>query len=87
MTKVLWPGNEQWGGTEYSQVTGQTYETQAHWSFADMDPVTGRALRRATRRQLGVRLERGVMLEGLVTSTCVSPTKTYAGGTGYGCTL
>lgn len=84
-------GNQKWGGVEYEQVSGfDTSNTAALYrSFADMDPITGRALRKLTRKQLLIRLERGPLLENLVSSEgrCVAPTKAYARGSGYGCSL
>jgi hypothetical protein len=80
-------GNEVWGGLEYTFVTGTVRRKEGQRTYADYDPVTGKAIRQAVRQQFTLRVEAGPLFANAFSSQqrCVVPTKSYARGTGYGC--
>jgi len=45
-------GNELWGGTEYSMVSGYSADQYSQRTYIDYDPVTGFAMRNAIRIQV-----------------------------------
>ena len=47
-------GNKEWGGIEFNLVTGTSPAKETHRTYADYDPVTGRALRNAIRQQVAL---------------------------------
>lgn len=47
-------GNDMWGGSEYSFVSGTVQNQYAQRTFVDYDPVTGRAMRQAVRQQVSL---------------------------------
>lgn len=67
---------------DWNQVSGTDPDDTAHRSFADVDPVTGRSLRRALRTQINLRLERSsfaplIMSNKARVPTCDPPTKDF----------
>lgn len=50
-------GNLLWGGIEYTFVSGTTQNRYSQRTFIDYDPVTGKAIRSATRQQVSVARE------------------------------
>ncbi|RYH18501.1 hypothetical protein EON65_27145 [archaeon] len=80
-------GNLLWGGVEYTLIQGTEQNEYAQRSFADYDPVTGRAIRSALRQQVSIRNEANAMFQNLFSSQsrCSPPTKASAKSTGYGC--
>ena len=80
-------GNEDWGGLEFGHVAGYSPYRLAHRTFLDYDPVSGQSIIQALRHQLHVRVERNALFLNAFSSQerCVPPTKSFSGGTGYGC--
>lgn len=80
-------GNKLWGGREYSLLAGLKDNQYSQRTFIDYDPVTGRATRQVVRQQLQFRITSNAINPVLISSQsrCITPTKVYLGGTGYGC--
>jgi hypothetical protein len=85
-------GNRDWGGQEWSHVSGTVMNFQKQRTFIDYDGVTGIGIRNAFRHQVNLRVEKGPTFLNAFSSQdrCVSPTKSYSlqkGGlfSGYGC--
>jgi hypothetical protein len=80
-------GNKEWGGLEYTLLPGLSPESDLHQSFVEVDWVSGRIMRSALRPQILVRVERSSAMPNLIgaQSRCVSPTKSFLDGSGYGC--
>uniref|UniRef100_A0A7S1XWL1 Uncharacterized protein n=2 Tax=Phaeomonas parva TaxID=124430 RepID=A0A7S1XWL1_9STRA len=79
-------GNAEWGGVEYIQFKGLDPEERAHKTFVDVDPVSGRPFRTATRLQHNVRVERNSLFPKMISSQgrCEVPTREF-NALGYGC--
>ena len=52
MSELQVSGNFEWGGFESSEVTGLHPNPKIQYSFVDKDAVSGKALRRADRKQV-----------------------------------
>eukprot|EP01041_Mallomonas_annulata_P000638 gene638-1231_t len=80
-------GNQKWGGFEFREFTGLSPKADTQMSYVDYDPVSGRSFRTAFRQQVNIRVEKGPILRNVFSSQqrCISPTKVFSGGSGYGC--
>ena len=89
-------GNKDWGGKEYTffhfakapfKADNTDKEDRiAHWYFSDIEPISGRVVRRARRLQWAFRLERTSLFPFLMYSQgyCKVPTNDF-NENGYGC--
>jgi hypothetical protein len=79
-------GNRAWGGTEYIQFQGLLPIEKFHRFFRDVDPITGEAIRSATRLQLNYRIERSALFPNIISSQgrCHVPTNKF-NDNGNGC--
>lgn len=79
-------GNELWGGSEYSMVSGYSPDQEAQQTYMDYDPVSGYSVRHTIRQQIHLRLEANALFPLVFQAQrCTPPTKLYSAETGYGC--
>jgi hypothetical protein len=55
-------GNFDWGGFEYSHVTGMVPSQRQHMTYIDYDPITGKILRKAQRQQVSNAASHGMII-------------------------
>jgi len=70
-------GNELWGGSDWVQIKGMDPDPKKHSFYFDLEPISGQMMRIAKRLQLNVRVERGPLLESILSSQerCPVPNK------------
>lgn len=80
-------GNALWGGTEFVEIKGMTPNPKIHKFHFDVEPITGNVMRIAKRLQYNIRVERGPLMDKIVSSQdrCVAPTSTFNPRVGLGC--
>ena len=80
-------GNDEWGGLEARQVYfNSKYDRRLHSYYADIEPITGQAVREARRFQFNFRIERNMQFPQIISSQerCEVPTADF-NDNGYGC--
>jgi hypothetical protein len=79
-------GNQMWGGKEVSQVKGLTPDTEKHRFHIDVEPISGNVMRIAKRLQYSVRVERGALMNKIISSQgrCQVPSAIF-NPAGFGC--
>ena len=79
-------GNADWGGSEYIQFKGLSPNVRKHKFHIDVEPITGQVMRVAKRLQYNLRIERGPLMDRIISSQdrCLVPTTLFKEN-GYGC--
>ncbi|GMH62818.1 hypothetical protein TrST_g12879 [Triparma strigata] len=79
-------GNAFWGGGEWIQFRGLDPNEINHATRFDVEPLTGTVMRIAKRFQINIRVERGPLMDNIISSQerCVVPTKSF-NPNGAGC--
>jgi hypothetical protein len=79
-------GNAAWGGSEFVELKGLKPDPKLHSFIFDVDPISGNVMRIAKRLQYSIRLERGPLMDKLISSQdrCVPPTAAFS-DLGFGC--
>ena len=79
-------GNQLWGGSDWNQIKGINPEDKKHKFYFDLEPISGNVLRIAKRLQVNLRVERGPLMNSIVSSQdrCPVPNKRF-NINGYGC--
>jgi len=79
-------GNAEWGGTEFIQFKGLAPNERQHKFHIDVEPITGQVMRVAKRLQYNLRIERGPLMDRIISSQdrCLVPTKLFKEN-GFGC--
>jgi len=79
-------GNAEWGGTEYIQFKGLSPNARKHKFHIDVEPISGQVMRVAKRLQYNLRVERGPLMDRIISSQdrCLVPTTLFKEN-GFGC--
>ena len=80
-------GNEEWGGSDWNQMKGMQGDEVKHRFFFDLEPISGKVLRIAKRLQVNLRVERGPLMNSIISSQerCPVPNKGVFNEDGFGC--